>query len=368
MTICLDFESAIWKNDWNLLNFLIDCASLHEAPSLVYATFVDCILASKDITATSIPPQDTISVIAGDSSNVTPIPTAIATNLLCKITSMIRAQHGYDVPQASRWIRYIVQFIIERENPLSRDRNQASSSTATDILGPNQILQLLEDLTSQAILMARESISDSNANFNTEDADDEDFGDLPSPSLFLSTLPNPNSNQVTTISPTQPRHDATNQEPLASSPGTPNIYPPLELTHLSTTLFNHALDYYVSASTSTPDPSPPTHQSLLHDLRTDHDRIALSLAKISLEIATVGSEVENSPLFLLSTSSSSFADKGAGAGATDRNISKDKDEDKSKAKGKEKEKEKDEVTSPADDNGRLVRILRERCAVLGWDV
>ena len=146
---------------------LIDTASKTQAQPKVYALFADMILSSI-----------TNAETAADSGHI-PLPSAIT--LLQKIIRAIRKQDDYDVGKAARWIRCIVQIILD--HPAEQKERE---------------MQLVEKMADEALNLARSSVQ------QEDDAMDLDEGDSQR-----------------------------------------QVYPADELEWLSTVLFNLTVDYYI---------------------------------------------------------------------------------------------------------------------------
>ncbi|KAL9115103.1 MAG: hypothetical protein Q9227_000897 [Pyrenula ochraceoflavens] len=110
-----------------------------------------------------------------------------AGQLICKIVIAIRSLPGYNVVAASRWIRCAIQVILSGFEPTAVADDQFFESN----------LSLVSSLTKQVILLSRDSYAQLSSSIRVE------------------------SNNTT-------------------------IYPPMELEHLSTTIFNLAIDFYVA--------------------------------------------------------------------------------------------------------------------------
>ena len=174
----MDFERAVFQQEYSHLEFLIAQALAYEATYPVYATFVDCILSSVD--SADVHPSMTIELVV---------------QLLCQIITIIRDNTSYDMKQASRWTRCLIQFIF----------------TSRGFSPDNDLFAIIDNLTAQAILLARDSITTY-----------EDSLVLPSPRGLVSSA-NPSTEEGT-------------------------LYPSEELEWLATTLFNKAIDYYVEGN------------------------------------------------------------------------------------------------------------------------
>lgn len=201
--LCLDFERAIWLHDWDRLSFLIDRAADREAPHDVYATYVNCILAA--VEQPSLPAATALSDgNPVDAVRCASISTTTVATLLCRIVSIVRSMPGYDIVQASRWLRCIIQTILEREK-------QTEPASSSDTTNPPTMYALIDSLTTQAIITAQESITTYREDIQ-----------LPSPSHLL--------------------------QPTSPSQSQSLLYPSSELEWLSTTLFNRSIDHYIQGN------------------------------------------------------------------------------------------------------------------------
>ncbi|KAL9618515.1 MAG: hypothetical protein Q9160_006771 [Pyrenula sp. 1 TL-2023] len=96
------FEAILFTGDntsttLNRLLDLVQFASLHDAPKLVFNIFADCVLASdKHLQDPSTPQLE---------------PTAVA-KLVCELIVVIRDRSGYRVAEVSRWVRCIVEILV----------------------------------------------------------------------------------------------------------------------------------------------------------------------------------------------------------------------------------------------------------------
>lgn len=154
---------------FHTLSNIIALAVAHNAPAQTYAVFADMVLCAASVGYNNPKPLVSIDTAA---------------KLLRQLVNVARGTNGYGVVQASRWIRCIVQLIID-----ASDREAGS---------PN--MKLVEEVVDQAIVLASAG----------------------------------NSQE-------QGREEHAKQADVELGPA----YPAEELEWLATTLFNLAVDYYV---------------------------------------------------------------------------------------------------------------------------
>jgi hypothetical protein len=157
---------------FDILSSIITSAVTHNAPAQTYALFADMVLCAAS--AGYNYPEPLISIDT-------------AAKLLRQLVNVAQGTNGYGVVQASRWIRCIVQLII--------DASDGDSGS------PN--MKLVEEIVEQAIVLA--STGNSQAREREEHGNDAEQTDAE----------------------------------LGAA------YPAEELEWLATTLFNLAVDYYV---------------------------------------------------------------------------------------------------------------------------
>ena len=192
------------------LSSIIDLAKSYRVPVKTYMVLADTILAAQ-----VFPPVNTAE------RSMKPLPAYEAGNLICKLVEAIRSYSSYSVLSASSWIRCIVQVVI---NGLKRKEAMWISADSDLQHSIESGLLTVESLAHQAVLLSRKS-----------------YASLPA-----------------------------NQIPVAKETQDANaIYPPIELEHLSTTLFNLAIDLYVA----------------------ERDETATKMAKLALRIAEVPEHV-----------------------------------------------------------------------------
>lgn len=139
--------------------------------------------------------------VADDEAEDTPVqlPTSTVTQLLAKLIQGIRKQSSYDMSQASRWIRCVVQVVLDRY------RDEFRTSDTEDDTG----LTTVNTIVDQALGLARSAV-------------------LPP----FSSSSSASSPSLHTTAQVLDHHE---------------IYPTEELEWLATTLFNLSIDLYVSS-------------------------------------------------------------------------------------------------------------------------
>lgn len=131
------------------LSQLIDDAVRLEAPDTAYSLVVDIILSS--VTADT----DVLAIEEGgfarEPAPAARLPTSCATELLSKLIHSIRNETTYDMSRASRWIRCVVQLILDQHG-ISR-RITTSNSTMDSV----HALRTVKTVTEQALALAKSS-------------------------------------------------------------------------------------------------------------------------------------------------------------------------------------------------------------------
>jgi len=201
----LAFEAALYINDSmndnepdsqdpGTLTQLIEEAYSCGAPPKTYALFADMTLSAVTAdgsTERKSPPQ---------------LPISKAADLLRAIISAVRSLPAYDVVQASRWIRCIVQMILDRRPP---QQSQPTLNTDMDSRKDTSVddtnLSLVNEVVAQALILARDAAAHNKS---------------------------------------QAQWRA--QESKAEKTPTTKSYPSEELEWLATSLFNLAVDLYVA--------------------------------------------------------------------------------------------------------------------------
>ncbi|KKY22142.1 putative zn cluster transcription factor rds2 [Phaeomoniella chlamydospora] len=308
--LCLDFERAIWKHEWNHLSFLIEQASNFEAPYHVYATFVDCVLASME------PPSLQPSIPSMDKEYRSPMAINLTSDLLCKITSILRNMSDYNINQASQWIRCIFQHILDEQPPQQLPNSNIDDNMETSF-------NLLDAITTRAILLARESLTSYIEAIQ-----------LPSPNrLFQQIKPHNHQYPSTTVVMQERNTNMTMTSPLPSS----HLYPSIELEFLSTTLFNHAVDMYVM----------------------NQDVAGKQYARRAVEIADIMTEILDNESRSISETKNDKASKH------EHTI-----HDKAQVipnTNNPGEKKQNSSHNSNNNNNHLSKILKERARMMGWE-
>ena len=147
---------------------LIDTASKLEAMSKTYALFADMILSS------ALPQDSTEGRLL--------LPSALI--LLQKVIAAIRKQQDYDIVRAARWIRCVVQMVLDHQD---RDKE----------------LKMVEKVVDEALILARTAGEEDVMDIDVDDGDGDGDRDRR------------------------------------------QVYPSDELEWLSTVLFNLAVDFYI---------------------------------------------------------------------------------------------------------------------------
>ena len=183
MLIPLAFESALFLASADVehrlpfntitLTQLINDASQQDAPAKTYALIADLILSS---TLSQGP------LSSPDPRN--PIPITVTVELLGRVISAIRTQPEYDIVRAARWIRCIVQIVLDSHSTASSDHD---------------LLHLITSIIDEALNLARDA-AHSSTNGRTQHHITDDI----------------------------------------------EVYPSDELEYLSTTLFNLSIDFFVA--------------------------------------------------------------------------------------------------------------------------
>jgi hypothetical protein len=170
------------------LNSLIDEAAQITSSATVYAVIADTILSS------TLPNEHDTEREVGMPARL-PLDTAI--ELLCRIVTVIRTRPDYDVAKAARWVRCVIQTILDANT---------SPGIKSEV---NTHLDLVSAMTTGAVQLARLATQSVRDYFHLDRPKDMDLDDLD-----------------TRVTP-------------------PESYPADELQWLSTTLFNLAIDIWV---------------------------------------------------------------------------------------------------------------------------
>lgn len=197
---------------------IIDKAVKIEAPPKVYALLADLVLC-----AATTKEEDNIQKQA-----VLSIGQAI--KILSKIVQAVRNLQAYDINQAARWIRCIVQLIIDHGNVLS-DTNM-DFETSSNGAATSSTSNLLKSVIDQAIMLARSAAEAAELSCppdKTRTTTDHE-GDID-----MSNHVNNNNNKKRKSTSSHHEHET-------------SLHPPDELEYLATILFNMAVDFYVAGN------------------------------------------------------------------------------------------------------------------------
>lgn len=131
------------------LNQLIDYAVKLKVPEKAYSLMVDMILSSVTIDTKKpmIEGQDS----RREPGSATGISTTCAAALLSKLVDSIRNETTYDVSQASRWIRCVVQLILDQHSI----SNKTTSGKAKLDCYQRQAFQTVKKISEQALALAK---------------------------------------------------------------------------------------------------------------------------------------------------------------------------------------------------------------------
>lgn len=203
-------ESMVY-DDLSLIQ-IIDKAVKIEAPPKVYALMADLILCAATTKE------------EGDLQNQAVLSVGQATKILSKIVQAVRTLQVYDMNQAARWIRCIVQLVIDHGNVFP-DTN-VDFDTSFNSAATSSTINLLKSIIDQAIMLATSAAEASephSPSVKTRTTIDHE-GDI--------DMTNHENNNNTAS-----HHDHES-----------NLYPPDELEYLATILFNMAVDFYVAGN------------------------------------------------------------------------------------------------------------------------
>lgn len=173
-----------------LLDTQIVAARNIQAPAKTYTLFADMVLSA---------------VVGGGGDDRTePLITVdLAASLLQQLISTARSTRAYSIKQASHWIRCLVQMLVDSHKTATK-QTTSSGQGESDI----EHLKLVEEVVDQAIILA------GNAGDERRQQTQQDV----------------------------PMHDADTVTRVA----TELLYPADELEWLATTVFNLAVDFFVS--------------------------------------------------------------------------------------------------------------------------
>lgn len=217
--LSLEFEAAMYcyvklQHSTTALNLshlsaIISTAQNLSASRKTYALFADIVLSSAYTQS-----KDELGANSNGSSSRTVVSIPIAATLLTQIITSTRTLPDYNTSRAARWIRCLVQLCLDQhqtqqfhQNASSPNHSESQHHAYTPVDSQSRPpLTIAEDLTTQAISLARQSLEDRNESNNS-------------------------------------RHDsgAAGSEPLLPL----SLYPAEELEWLSTTLFNLGVDFHV---------------------------------------------------------------------------------------------------------------------------
>ncbi|OAL23564.1 hypothetical protein AYO20_10960 [Fonsecaea nubica] len=200
------------------LSEMVDQMVLLNPPQKTYSLFAGMILSASMSGLESTEPSQP----SGPESSTPPVPLPVSTttNLLAKLISGLRNHSDYDSNRAARWMRCMVQIVLDRRRD-SRPQNQCQSESEAE---------------------SEQQQQQQNGRRRTEE-----------------------KNLSTVVRITEHALDlATSAASPAAAGG--NDYPPEELEWLAVTLFNLAIDLYAS-----PLPLPAASGSASDSAPADHD-------------------------------------------------------------------------------------------------
>lgn len=127
------------------LSQLINDAVRMKAPDTAYSLVVDIILSA--VTDPAIEEGD----FTREPAPAARLPTSCATELLSKLIHSIRNETTYDMPRASRWIRCVVQLILDQHGIARR------ITTSRSRVDSVHALRTVKTVTEQALALAKSS-------------------------------------------------------------------------------------------------------------------------------------------------------------------------------------------------------------------
>jgi hypothetical protein len=146
------FEALMYMeadNNWNSnlkesisLTEMIDSAAKMEAPPKTYALLADLILSAAQ-------PQN-----EAPQGKIAQIPLPLAINLLSKIIQAMRSQPDYDVERAARWIRCVVQLVLDRQ-----PRHEESKDIEREAKEHSQCLDVVYNIINEALVLAADAVN-----------------------------------------------------------------------------------------------------------------------------------------------------------------------------------------------------------------
>jgi hypothetical protein len=290
------------------LSQIIDQAIEVEAPHKTFSLLSDLILTA--VAYTSVASNDHAPVTVHKRPPMK-IPVSTASTLLGKVITGLRAHPGYDISQASRWIRCVVQVVLDKHDETKEIQTHQDLSMADAII--HQALSLAHSTAVQAYLSHSQ---DEEASLMDEAA----------PSLRTAAL-----------------------------------YPAEEVEWLATTLFNLAIDLRIQLDELHDSPATGTTHNHNHHSNTAAD-LSHNPCPDMFETAPSNDNTDTEPAWLQPRYWASLAleladlldvakltqvlheSAGQGTGSVDMS------------------------RHGYGDNGVLARVLRKRCAKLGWEV
>lgn len=120
---------------------IIDQASALKAPAKTFALLADLILSS------------TMLQVGNQAEQTPQLPLSVAISLLSKVIDAIRNQSEYDIVRASRWIRCVVQMVLD-----GTAQTEGRQSGSSDERESN--LQVAGSIVDEALALARNAGKD----------------------------------------------------------------------------------------------------------------------------------------------------------------------------------------------------------------
>ncbi|KAL2444410.1 hypothetical protein ABEF95_016731 [Exophiala dermatitidis] len=226
-----------------------------------YSVFADMILsavtgpsgsAGDDFASPGTPQEHGIAsanTATAITTTTTPrMPVSTATKLLAKLIDGLRDHSNYDVPQASRWIRCVVQAILDpRGANAVAPSSQRDTTTSTSISPPEDVnnLETLRVITDQSLALARSGLALASTAKGSVSGSEADSG------AGRSTTSNRGKNKAGTgCGSGSAAVTAMLNSGVCDSQNSAMMYPSDELEWLATMLFNLAIDLFVASSSS----------------------------------------------------------------------------------------------------------------------
>ncbi|KAJ4532789.1 hypothetical protein HRR76_007769 [Exophiala dermatitidis] len=247
-------DGAIRDSDESTLVHIIEEAVQLKPAYSTYSVFADMILSA--VTAPSGSARDVSPRPGGQqeqnanaSSNTaittsTPprLPVSTATKLLATLIDGLRDHSSYDVPQASRWIRCVVQVILDQRGadpvapPFQRNTTTTAAAASTSASEDVNNLETLRVITDQSLALARSSLALARSKVSVSGSGiNSNKGSKAATGSAVNTILNNNGDR--------------------QKQNSGMMYPSDELEWLATMLFNLAIDLFVAASSSSPSTS-----------------------------------------------------------------------------------------------------------------